>query len=149
MLKVTFKSFSELTTKELYNILRLRSEVFVVEQQCIYQDIDNKDHRAIHICGYKNGALVAYTRVFQPGEYFRATAIGRVVVEKNSRQFGFGREIMKKTLDYLVLNKLDERITLSAQEYLTAFYKDFGFAIVGKGYLEDGIPHIKMEKKRE
>ena len=148
MLEVTFKSFTELATKELYDILRLRSEVFVVEQQCIYQDIDNKDQKAIHICGYHKGVLVAYTRAFKPGDYFDATAIGRVVVEINSRQYGFGREIMKKTLNYLRLNDLDKAITLSAQKYLIAFYKDLGFTTVGKGYLEDGIPHVKMEKKR-
>ena len=145
-MKVSYKTFSELTTLELYEILRLRSAVFVVEQECIYQDIDNKDQKATHVSGYKNGELVAYTRVFQPGDYFDTTAIGRVVVEKKSRQYGYGKEIMKKTLDHIISNNLDKKITLSAQKYLVSFYEDLGFAVVGEEYLEDGIPHIAMEK---
>ncbi len=145
-MKVSYKTFFELTTLELYEILRLRSAVFVVEQECIYQDIDNKDHKAIHVCGHKNGALVAYTRVFLPGDYFDATAIGRVVVKKESRQYGYGKEIMKKTLDHIISKNIDQKITLSAQKYLVSFYEDFGFAVVGEAYLEDGIPHITMEK---
>ena len=145
-MEVTFKTFSELSTRDLYEILQLRSAVFVVEQECIYQDIDGKDQKAIHICGYKNNYLVAYTRVFRPGDYFDATAIGRVVVDKGFRQYGYGKEIMNKTLNYLVSNGLDKKITLSAQRYLTAFYEGLGFATVGGGYLEDGIPHIEMVK---
>ena len=93
----------------------------------------------------KKAKLVAYTRVFQPGDYFDATAIGRVVVEKESRQYGYGKEIMQKTMDYIISKNLDEKITLSAQKYLVAFYEGFGFSVVGEEYLEDGIPHIAME----
>jgi len=147
-MEVTYKRFSELTTKELYEILQLRSAVFVVEQDCVYQDIDDKDQQAIHICGHKDDCLVAYTRIFKPGDYFEATSIGRVVVRITARKHGCGKEIMLKTLDYILKNKFDEKITLSAQRYLIPFYEGLGFNTIGKGYLEDGIPHIKMVKKK-
>ena len=85
MLKTETKTFNELTTQELYNLLQLRSEVFVVEQNCVYQDVDGKDQKALHVLGYKNDKLVAYTRVFKPGLYFQEASIGRVVVVENER----------------------------------------------------------------
>ena len=91
MLTSTTKTFQELTTQELYDILQLRSEVFVVEQNCVYQDIDNKDQKALHVLGFKNEKLIAYTRIFKPGDYFKEASIERVIISKteNSHQYGY------------------------------------------------------------
>ena len=145
-MNISIKTFQELTTQELYEILQLRSEVFVVEQNCIYQDIDGKDQKATHIIGAKDGNIVAYTRVFKPGEYFEKTAIGRVVVKQEERQYGLGRIIMKATIAHIENDLKEKKIELSAQTYLLHFYKGLGFNEEGKEYLEDGIPHIKMIK---
>lgn len=147
MIKIEIKKFSELTTVELYNVLQLRSEVFVVEQNCVYQDIDGKDKSALHILGYKDDVLVAYTRIFRPGDYFEYSSIGRVVVAKNQRQYKYGQAIMKASIntieEYFNLNK----IKISAQKYLKKFYENLGFIQVGEAYLEDDIPHIAMIKE--
>ena len=97
-MEAVIKTFDELSTEELYQILRLRSEVFVVEQNCVYQDIDNKDQKALHVLGLKNGGLVAYTRMFRPGDYFENGSIGRVVVANNQRKYGYGKQIMQVSL---------------------------------------------------
>ena len=145
-MKVSFKTFSELTTKELYQILQLRSEVFVVEQNCVYQDIDGKDEKAIHIIGVVQNKIVAYTRCFKPDEYFKEASIGRVVVKKNERKLKRGNQIMIhsiKTIEKLFQTKT---IIISAQSHLISFYNNLGFYSVGNEYLEDGIPHIEMIK---
>lgn len=145
-MKVSFKTFSELTTKELYQILQLRSEVFVVEQNCVYQDIDGKDKKAIHIIGVVQNKIVAYTRCFKPGDYFKEASIGRVVVKKNERKLKRGNQIMihsVKTIEKLFQTKT---IIISAQSHLISFYNNLGFYSVGNEYLEDGIPHIEMIK---
>jgi len=145
-MKVSFKFFSELTTKELYQILQLRSEVFVVEQNCVYQDIDGKDEKAIHIIGVVQNKIVAYTRCFKPDEYFKEASIGRVVVKKNERKLKRGNQIMIhsiKTIEKLFQTKT---ILISAQSHLISFYNNLGFYSVGNEYLEDGIPHIEMIK---
>lgn len=144
MLHIQVKSFSELTTQELYDLLQLRSEVFVVEQDCVYQDIDGKDQKALHVLGYKNKRLVAYTRIFKSGDYFKEASIGRVVVAKNERQFKYGYAIMDASID-AVKNHLKETvIKISAQCYLKKFYNNLGFKAIEEEYLEDGIPHIAM-----
>lgn len=140
------KTFEELNTKELYQLLQLRSEVFVVEQDCVYQDIDGKDQKAFHVLGMVNDKIVAYTRVFNPGDYFKSTSIGRVVVSHEMRKYGYGKKIMKATLAFIEETLKESKIELSAQTYLIAFYKDLGFEPVGEEYLEDGIPHIRMVK---
>lgn len=140
------KKFEELTTAELYELLQLRSEVFVVEQDCVYQDIDGKDQNALHILGYRNDRLVAYTRCFDRGFYFEEAAIGRVLVRKNARNFGYGHDIMKASLEAIRKNYKTDSIKLSAQQYLLKFYESHGFVAIGEGYLEDGIPHIAMVK---
>ncbi|MGB8375193.1 MAG: GNAT family N-acetyltransferase [Salegentibacter sp.] len=140
------KKFEELTTAELYELLQLRSEVFVVEQDCVYQDIDGKDQKALHILGYRNDRLVAYTRCFDRGFYFEEAAIGRVLVRKNARNFGYGHDIMKASLEAIRKNYKTDSIKLSAQQYLLKFYESHGFVAIGEGYLEDGIPHIAMVK---
>jgi len=145
-LKIEVKKFSELSLTELYDILQLRSEVFVVEQDCVYQDIDGKDAEALHIIGFKNDNIVAYTRCFKPGYYFDEAAIGRVVVKNSERKFGYGHEIMKASDKAIKEHYNTTNIKLSAQQYLIKFYESHGYQTTGEGYLEDGIPHIGMIK---
>ncbi|MGW9684555.1 GNAT family N-acetyltransferase [Flagellimonas sp. 2504JD1-5] len=145
-MEITTKTFEELTTKELYQILQLRSEVFVVEQDCVYQDVDGKDEKALHIIGSKNGKVVAYTRVFGPGDYFKNTSIGRVVVAKDERKYGYGKVIMQATLEEIGTRFPENTIEISAQTYLLKFYTELSFVAQGEEYLEDGIPHVRMVK---
>ena len=141
------KTFSELDTEDLYQILRLRSEVFVVEQDCVYQDIDNKDQNAIHLYYIENDQIVAYTRIFKAGDYYENPCIGRVVVSKKNRGKDLGKKIMIDSMEYIKQNIKGEKIELSAQKYLDKFYKDLGFYKIGEDYLEDGIPHQRMIKE--
>jgi len=115
MLNIKVKTFSELTTKELYDLLQLRSEVFVVEQDCVYQDIDGKDQKALHVLGFKDEVLVGYTRIFKPGDYFELASIGRVVVKENERKHKYGYDIMDASIKTIkdVFNTTD--IKISAQ----------------------------------
>ena len=146
MLNIKVKYFNKLTNKELYDLLQLRSEVFVVEQNCVYQDIDDKDKKALHILGFKKDKLVAYTRVFKSGDYFNKASIGRVVVKINERQHKYGYEIMEASIKAVKKYFNETQIKLSAQTYLKKFYKNLGFIEEGEEYLEDGIPHIAMVK---
>ena len=141
------KTFQELSNEELYQILRLRSEVFVVEQDCVYQDMDNKDQKALHVLGTKEGQVVAYTRIFKPGDYFWDASIGRVVVAKDQRQYGYGKRIMEASLSAIKERFPNTAIEISAQSYLINFYTELGFERFGEEYLEDGIPHVRMLKK--
>ncbi|MCM4160073.1 GNAT family N-acetyltransferase [Antarcticibacterium flavum] len=146
-MEIITKNFNELSLKELYSILQLRSEVFVVEQDCVYQDIDGKDDTALHVLGKDRDQLVAYTRCFKPGDYFEEAAIGRVIVKEGQRKYGYGHEIMKASIQAIETFYKTEKIKLSAQQYLTEFYESHGFEQTGEGYLEDGIPHIAMIKR--
>ncbi len=143
-MEAVVKTFDELSTQELYEILRLRSEVFVVEQDCVYQDVDNKDQKALHVLGLKDGELVAYTRMFKPGDYFKNASIGRVVVPKSQRKYGHGKQIMQVSMVALAQRFPNTTIEISAQKYLLKFYTELGFEAVGEEYLEDGIPHVRM-----
>ena len=144
MIQIIIKSFQELTKGELYAVLQLRSEVFVVEQNCVYQDIDSKDQVAIHVMGFKNEKLVAYTRLFGPGSYFEEASIGRVVVKISERAYGYGQDIMKASIQHIADYYNTRIIHISAQLYLKKFYSSLGFYAVGEIYLEDDIQHIKM-----
>ncbi|SHG82432.1 GNAT family N-acetyltransferase [Winogradskyella jejuensis] len=146
MLQIHIKDFSQLTTKELYSLLQLRSEVFVVEQDCVYQDVDGKDVKALHVLGHKEGKLVAYTRIFKSGDYFNEASIGRVVVKENQRQHKYGYDIMEASIKAIEDHYKTNTIVISAQTYLKRFYNNLSFKEVGEEYLEDGIPHIKMKK---
>ncbi|MDE0599750.1 MAG: GNAT family N-acetyltransferase [Dokdonia donghaensis] len=141
------KKFEFLNTSELYDILQLRAEVFVVEQDCVYQDVDGKDQDAVHVMGYKNEKLVAYTRIFGPGVYFENASIGRVVVQENERAHTYGYDLMNTSIEAVERYYDETTIKISAQTYLKRFYNNLGFKEVGEGYLEDGIPHIGMLKK--
>ena len=134
------KEWAELSTKEVENIFSLRSEVFVVEQECVYQDIDGKDQKAKHVLGKKENEIVAYARIFKPGDYFEEASFGRAVVRKSERGRGVGDELVLSCL-----KKIKEKnIKISAQSYLKGFYGKHGFVAKGKEYLEDGIPHTAM-----
>lgn len=146
MLKIVTKTFKELSTDELYAVLQLRSEVFVVEQNCVYQDIDNKDQKAMHIMGYKSDQLVAYTRIFKPDDYFESASIGRVLVKVGERHSKYGYAIMEASINVIEKTYGETKIKISAQTYLKRFYNNLGFTEVGESYLEDGIPHIQMLK---
>ena len=141
------KKFEFLNTSELYDILQLRAEVFVVEQDCVYQDVDGKDQDAVHVMGYKNEKLVAYTRIFGPGVYFENASIGRVVVQENERAHTYGYDLMNTSIEAVERYYDETTIKISAQTYLKRFYNNLGFKEIGEGYLEDGIPHIGMLKK--
>ena len=143
-MEIEVKNFGELSTKELYDVLQLRSEVFVVEQNCVYQDIDGKDERALHIMGWEDGNLVAYARCFQAGDYFDDASIGRVLVRENYRKLGYGHAITKASIEAIKTNYKADKIKISAQVYLVIFYESHGFKTYGDRYLEDGIPHIAM-----
>lgn len=144
MLEIRIKSFNELTLNELYALLNLRSEIFVVEQDCVYQDIDFKDQKAWHVLDYKQDLLVAYTRIFGPNDYFELASIGRVLVRKEERHLKYGYDIMQKSISFIEERYGAVEIKISAQTYLKRFYESFGFVQMGEGYLEDGIPHIAM-----
>ncbi len=146
-MRIIVKPFSELTIHKLYDLLQLRSEVFVVEQDCVYQDVDRKDQKALHVLGYKNEKLVAYTRIFKPGDYFNEASIGRVVVAKNERQFKYGYDIMTASIKAIKTHYKTNIIKISAQVYLKKFYNNLEFKEIGEEYLEDDIPHIAMIKE--
>lgn len=140
---VQILNFKDFNTLQLYEVLQLRSEVFVVEQDCVYQDLDGKDQKAIHVLGYVNDALIAYTRIFIPGDYFEQSSIGRVVVNPKHRGEAYGQKIMIASMDYCKSQGYPS-IKISAQCYLDQFYTDLGFIATGDEYLEDGIPHQAM-----
>ena len=144
---IFIKYFHELTTQELYNILQLRSEVFVVEQNCIYQDIDGKDQKAAHIFIEQNKDILAYSRIFDESEYFENPSIGRVVVKKEKRGKELGKKIMMEGAKYIKATFTNKKIEISAQKYLKDFYSELGYEFTGNEYLEDGIPHIRMIKQ--
>lgn len=139
------KSFEELSTTELYAILRLRSEVFVVEQNCAYQDLDNTDQLALHLMGTDDtGRLLAYTRLFQPGIKYQEASIGRVITSPLARGTGAGRELMERSIAAVQQQFGAVPIKIGAQQYLQRFYTSLGFEQTSDTYLEDGIPHIEM-----
>lgn len=139
-----FKTYEDLTKQELHDILRLRSEVFVVEQKCAYQDIDGKDYVAVHVLLTQKHKLIAYARLFKPSDYFKEAAIGRVLVKKDNRGRGLAQELIRKTIEHITHELGEPNIKLSAQTYLIDFYNNLGFITQGEPYLEDGIPHIEM-----
>ena len=138
------KEWAELSTNEVENIFSLRSEVFVVEQDCVYQDIDGKDQKAKHVLGKKDNEIVAYARIFKPGEYFKEASFGRAVVKKTERGKGVGKDLVKMCIGVCEKNFDKQEIKISAQAYLEKFYIDLGFERRGEGYIEDGIQHCAM-----
>lgn len=146
-LQFEIKPFKRLSAQELYSILQLRSKVFVVEQNCVYQDIDGKDAKALHVIGIYEGNVVAYARLFQAGDYFDATSIGRVVVDPDCRDKKWGHDLMRQAIAGIEKYYQTSQITISAQQYLKNFYESHGFTQTSEMYLEDDIPHIEMKRK--
>jgi ElaA protein len=140
------KKFEELSVAELYTILRLRAEVFVVEQNCAYLDTDNKDQYCHHLMGWKDDELIAYTRLVPPGVSYEYPSIGRVVTSPTARRGGFGRMLMEKSIEETISLYGETPIRIGAQLYLKDFYSSFGFITSSEIYLEDGIEHIEMTK---
>jgi ElaA protein len=145
-MEIKVKVYQDLAIDELYAMMALRAAVFVVEQNCVYQDLDYKDQKALHVMGWINGKLVAYTRLFGPGDYFDQASIGRVIVSMDQRGHNYGHQIMSASINAITQHYKTDRIDISAQTYLEQFYTAHGFLPSGEEYLEDGIPHIKMMK---
>lgn len=144
----SFLPFDELSPAQLYAILRLRSEVFIVEQQCIFLDMDNKDQHCWHLSAWKHGKLLAYTRIVPKGISYTEASIGRVVTAPDERGSGIGKLLMEKSI-MLLHNKYGKiPIKIGAQCYLKKFYMSLGFEISGDTYLEDGIEHVEMLLKQ-
>ena len=139
-----YKNFNDLTVLELYAILKLRSEVFVVEQNCVYLDTDNKDQLSFHLSGWIGNELVAYARILPPGSAFQEASIGRVVTNPQYRKTGAGKALMQRAIEKTLQQFDVSAIKIGAQLYLLSFYSSLGFKQSGPEYLEDGIPHIKM-----
>lgn len=138
------KTFEELTTTELYALLRLRSEVFVVEQACAFQDMDDTDQLAVHVMGYIDNELAAYTRLFGPGIKYEYASIGRVVTSQKARGSGAGRQLMEYSIAIVEERFGKAPIKIGAQQYLQKFYTSLGFVQSSEMYMEDGIPHVEM-----
>lgn len=139
--------FDDLSNKDLYWILQLRSEVFVLEQQCLYQDMDNKDLKSWHLMGKnEEGELVAYARLLPPGLSYVEPSIGRVITSPKVRKTGVGKELMREAMMNCYELFGDKNIKIGAQLYLKKFYESFGFEVSGPAYLEDDIEHVEMTK---
>ncbi len=141
------KKFDELTVNEFHEILKLRINIFVVEQNCPYPELDDKDQLALHFFAVaeKNPLkIVAYTRLFAPGDYYTYAAIGRVVVDKHFRGKNLGKELIDRSIKNILTEFKAKKIKIGAQTYLKKFYEYHGFQQIGEGYIEDGIPHIYM-----
>ncbi len=143
------KNFDSLTREDLYEILRLRSEIFVVEQNCVFQDMDEKDFCALHLFlkDEKTSKIIAYTRLFKPGDYYFHASIGRVAVKKEYRKTGLGHQLMQKAIEEIEKKFQTKPIKIGAQLYLKAFYETHNFKQIDDEYIEDGIPHIHMIRK--
>jgi ElaA protein len=152
MLKIAWriKPFDELSAPELYSIMQLRNEVFVVEQDCVFQDADDRDQASYHLMGWQQETLVAYSRIVPPAVAFdREPSIGRVATLKIVRGQGYGKDLMKKSIEELRSRFGNVPYKIGAQLYLKKFYELFGFEQSGEPYLEDGIPHIHMIRPQQ
>ncbi|MBZ4044610.1 GNAT family N-acetyltransferase [Flavobacterium hibisci] len=147
-LKWKIKPFEALTVHELYDLLKLRSEIFVVEQNCVYLDIDGKDKKALHLIGEYDSKIVAYVRLFDAGISFDNASIGRVVVDADYRDRKWGHDLMREAIAAIKSNFGKDKITIGAQLYLKKFYESHGFVQTSEMYLEDDIPHIEMQLNR-
>ncbi|MGC4128648.1 MAG: GNAT family N-acetyltransferase [Bergeyella sp.] len=138
------KSFDELNTSDLYKILQSRMEVFIIEQECHYLDLDDEDQKAIHFWAEENGEILAYCRIFDKGIKYPETSIGRVLTTEKGRGKGLGKKLVDYAVQIIENRFHTSEIRISAQDYLIQFYTDFGFQSTGKKYLEDDIPHTEM-----
>ena len=142
MISWKIKHYNELSRDLLYLILKIRQEVFIIEQNCNYLDADSIDESSHHLLGFLDGDLIAYMRIVDPGKIYKNVSFGRILVRKEHRGEGVGHQLMKKAIDFC--DPKHRCIVMSAQLYLLEFYKEFDFFPTGEEYLEDNIPHIKM-----
>lgn len=144
MLTWTIKPFGDLTTKELYELLRFRSEIFIVEQECVYNDCDTKDYHSYH-CVMRDGErIVGCLRIVQPGISYKELSFGRVAVRKELRGTGLARRLIEIAVDFSIRELGEHDVRISAQQYAEGFYRKMGFETVSDPYLEDDIPHVEM-----
>ena len=148
-LRWEWKAFNDLTANEVYTILCVRQEVFVLEQECLYLDADGKDTNSFHIMGYDGKEIVAYARIVEPGISYKEVSIGRILTSEKGRGTGAGIELMEQTLTRIETHYGKVPVRISAQTYLLKFYQKFGFESTGKQYLEDEIPHTEMLRKSD
>ncbi len=143
------KQFSQLSNDQLYDLMKLRVDIFVVEQQCPYPELDEKDRHidTRHLIAYQNSSLIAYARLLAPGISYPDCSIGRFAVDASQRHHGIGSSLMEKCIEHIAILWPEHSIRVSAQQYLKEFYGKFGFSKTSDSYLEDGIPHIEMLKK--
>ena len=141
-MKLIAKYFEELTTTELYEILKARSEIFVVEQNCVYQDLDGTDYRSLHVFGEEDGKILAYLRAFEKENEVGTVQMGRVLSVQHG--VGHGGEILKEGIRIIREKMNPERIYIEAQCYAIGFYEKVGFQVCSEEFLEDGIPHVEM-----
>ena len=142
-MKLIVKEFNELTTKELYELLKARAEIFVVEQNCVYQDLDDIDYNSIHIFYEKEDRVIAYLRAFRKKNETNTIQIGRVLTLEHGN--GLGRKLIQNGIKAIKDKTNGTKIFMEAQQYATGFYEKFGFKIISDEFLEDGIPHVAME----
>ncbi|MBO3838683.1 GNAT family N-acetyltransferase [Streptococcus suis] len=138
------KAFDQLSLQELYGILTLRVDVFVVEQACPYPEVDDKDPNCLHLLGTDEGELVAYLRILPAGLSYDEVSIGRVVIKSSHRGKGLGRPMMEQAIHFITNEWKERQIKIGAQAHLEKFYSSLGFEPVSEVYLEDGIPHLDM-----
>lgn len=144
MIQFKWHSFADVSGAEMYALLELRADIFVVEQNCVYLDPDGKDQFAMHLLGVENNKLVAYLRLFPPTEIENYVVFGRVVTARSARAQGYGKQLISELIKYCKTHYPNTLIKCSAQFYLKKFYESFGFVAYGDVYDEDGIPHIGM-----
>lgn len=141
-MEIVVKKFDDFTTRELYEVLKARAEVFVVEQNCVYQDMDDKDYKSVHVIGYENGKLMAYLRAFTKENSPKIVQLGRVLSTEHGK--GFGEQIVREGILAAKEYMNAEKIYIEAQCYAIGFYEKFGFQVTSEEFLEDGIPHVEM-----
>ena len=137
-------SFGQLGKRELYELIRLRQDVFIVEQDCAYADLDGLDEKSFHMRGYEDGKLLAYQRLLPPGLSYPESSIGRILVGPEGRGRQLGRELVQRGIDYNMNHWPESPIRIGAQAHLADFYGSLGFNVDGEEYVEDGIPHVHM-----
>lgn len=142
------KKFDELTNLELYNLLKERTLVFVVEQNCPYLEVDGKDPFSYHLFKEDNGEIIAYLRIVPAGISYQEVSLGRVFVKREYRGQGMAKELLKKGLDFIQKELKETNVKIQAQDYLRSFYSSFGFQTISETYLEDNIPHVDMLLQR-
>ena len=138
-------SFNEFTVDELYDLMQLRSQIFVVEQDCVYNDLDGLDRQALHVLCYNQEMLIGYARLLPANTRYANTSIGRVVIHPDWRGKAIGKQLIESSIQYIQETWVTKEINISAQQHLEAFYSDLGFITISDVYMEDGIPHVKME----